>query len=367
MALPKGVFPVKGRKGQVYWYYQEGRGTDAAGKRYRLPKGPTDPEFWTAYNAAKNGGHAAGSIAATIEEYKASPSWDNLRPNSQKIYGIALNRIAKVWGDLRPDQVTPAALAAFRDTMSDRPTTANFTLSVAREFFRFCAERGLCTSNPAREPRRLAVDEDAGAKPVPEAVYQHIISTAPRAIARYFILARATGQRISDVLRMRPTDRDGAGISMTITKRRKDRKHWVPLSQAQIRDIDGWDGAVMAAYILNERGKPYTPDGFRAIYKVWRARPENAVVGDITPHDLRATAVCDDRIAGYSHQEISARRGMSIQMVMRYSRHIDQRLIASASNERETKLQTAEKRIAKQKSQVVVLAKEKPTQRKMND
>ena len=351
VAIPEGVFTVKGRKGQLYWYFQQGRGTKAKGPLVRLPGGPTAPEFWTAYHAAKGSTAAPNSIRAMIAEYKRSPRWERLRDGSKAIYGLALDRMQEAWGNLRPDQVTPAGVATMRDQFGDRPHTGNLTLSVIQEFFRFCAERGLCHANPAREVRRLEVDLDAGAKPIPDSVFQHIVNTAPAPIARYFWLARATGQRISDVLKMRPVDRDGAGINIEITKRRKDRKHWVPLAQEDAARIDAWGVEKLVPYVTGRGGKRQNPKAFRMAFNDWKGRPENTLVGDVTPHDLRATAVCDDRVKGYSHQEISARRGMSMQMVMHYSRHVDERLIASRTNKSETELKIVSKAFANRNSQ----------------
>lgn len=350
--IPKGVFPVTNRKsGKTYWYFQEGRGTKAAGARHPLPGDPTTPEFWAAYQRAKGTQATPGSIRFVVDEYKQSPRWGRLREKSKEVYGLALDRMIAAWGNLFPHQVTPAGVATLRDQFGDRPQTGNLTLSVVQEFFRFCAERGLCQSNPAREVRRLEVDLDAGAKPIPEAIYQHIIRTAPGPIARYFRLGRATGQRISDVLKMRPAHLDGAGINIEITKRRKDRQHWVPITQEDLAELKRWNVEPLVPYVTGRGGKIQNPKAFRMAFNAWKARKGNQIVGDVTPHDLRATAVCDDRIKGYSHQEISARRGMSLQMVMHYSRHVDERLIASRTNKPATRLQTARKKVAKPDSQ----------------
>jgi hypothetical protein len=51
----------------------------------------------------------------------------------------------------------------------------------------------------------------------------------------------------------------------------------------------------------------------------------------------RAMAVCDRRLAGLEHQEISAQLCMSLQMVMRYSKHIDGEARASSQREAGTK------------------------------
>ena len=55
-------------------------------------------------------------------------------------------------------------------------------------------------------------------------------------------------------------------------------------------------------------------------------------------HGLRAMAVCDRRLDGLSHQEISAQLCMSMNMVMRYSKHIDQERLAREANKRRSRL-----------------------------
>lgn len=56
--------------------------------------------------------------------------------------------------------------------------------------------------------------------------------------------------------------------------------------------------------------------------------PELAEAGPIKMHGLRAMAVCDRRLDGLEHQEISAQLCMSLPMVMRYSRQVDQEALA---------------------------------------
>jgi hypothetical protein len=53
-----------------------------------------------------------------------------------------------------------------------------------------------------------------------------------------------------------------------------------------------------------------------------------AALSGYTAHDLRATKVCDEQIRGRNHQQVAAIVGMSIAIVMKYGRHIDQCLAA---------------------------------------
>jgi hypothetical protein len=60
--------------------------------------------------------------------------------------------------------------------------------------------------------------------------------------------------------------------------------------------------------------------------------PELAKIEGLSAHGWRAMAVCDRRLDGLDHQEIAAQLCMSLQMVMRYSRHIDQEELAWRGN-----------------------------------
>jgi hypothetical protein len=62
------------------------------------------------------------------------------------------------------------------------------------------------------------------------------------------------------------------------------------------------------------------------------ATPELAGAGPIKLHELRAMAVCDRRLDGLEHYEISAQLCMSPAMVMRYSKHVDQEALARRGN-----------------------------------
>ena len=61
-------------------------------------------------------------------------------------------------------------------------------------------------------------------------------------------------------------------------------------------------------------------------------RPDIKDIPQLTPHGWRAMAVCDRRLAGLEHQEISAQLCMSLQMVMHYSKHIDGEQLARRGN-----------------------------------
>ena len=342
MPLPDGVFRVRKPSGKVYWYHQQGRGKPTRGPLTRLPE-PGTPE-WHATIARLTGESALkpGSVAGVIAAMKASAKWRALRPNTVALYTSAMSAIEAAWGTLPAAGIRAQHIASLVETFGDRPAMGNQVLVQIKAVLKLAVQQGLRTDNPAREIDNLTEEGD-GAKPLTEAAWAALVAdTAPEALRRFGVVARATGQRIGDVLTMRPMDRDGTGIACTITKI-GGRPHWCALTSSEAKTIDGWKQFPASPYVTRPDGRRHDPRSFRHVWREYAATPAGEAMKGFSPHDLRATKVCDERLTGYSHQEISARVGMSISMVMRYSRHIDQRLIASQSTKPERKLKTAHK------------------------
>ena len=264
---------------------------------------------------------------ALIADYKQSPEWDGLRPASRADYQIYLGKIDALWGDLIAADLSAKAVYEARDAMRETPVAANHFVSVLRTVLVWGIPRGYTQSNVARDVKPIKVDAD-GARPWPEEAYRFVLARAPTDIRRMAILGRATGQRRADLVRMRPIDRHENGMNLEISKLR-NRPHWVPLTKQAIAEIDGWNVEPMQQYLVSSAGKRYSPDHLNSRWNRWRARPEAKPLRelDISIHDLRAMAVCDRRIDGLEHQEIASQLCMSLQMVMRYSKHVDDRAI----------------------------------------
>ena len=208
----------------------------------------------------------------------------------------------------------------------------NLVLSQIRALMKLAVQTDKRKDNPAREIDGLEEDPDE-AKPLSAEAWQALTSDeAPQSLKRYATLARAIGQRISDVLPLRPSNRDEDGLLLRITKL-GDKQHWCPLRPEEVATIDGWSVFKGAPYVARDTGREFNPASFRAEWNAFAATEAGGALAGFTPHDLRATKVCDERIRGKSHQQIAAMVGMSIQMVMKYSRHIDQRLAARGTSE----------------------------------
>ncbi len=330
--LPPGVHVVRS-KGRNYYYFAPHRGTAYAAKRITLGTDPREPSFWEAIKRAR--GDAAevkpGSFGALIAAFQNSQQWRDYAENTKENYAISLNRILDAWGALPVGGLTARGIYALRDQFAATPVQANHLVSVLRTLLAWGLPRYFGERNPALEVVAIDIDEE-NARPWPEDAYQIVLHEAPEHLRRAAFLGRVTGQRRSDLVRMGPSDRRGDGLDMRIKKLR-GRHHFMPLNKIEIAELDSWQCAEVGPWLVSPRGKPMSGDHLAAsLRRFVESRDQLKNIPQLTPHGWRAMAVCDRRLAGLEHQEISAQLCMSLQMVMRYSKHIDSEALARRGN-----------------------------------
>ena len=212
--LPRDVQKVVKPSGRVYYYYAPGRGTVGAGKRIALGGDTGDPEFWRLLrDASTPAADREGTLSKLITEYRASKEWADLRPASKQGYGHFLDRLEAGGGDRPVAAMTRRDIYALLDQMSATPFAANYMLAVLRTLLEFGVPRGYREDNPAIGVKQLKV-EDSGHAPWPEAGYSFVMENAPTHLRRMAFLGRATGQRVSDLVKMRLADLAADGINV---------------------------------------------------------------------------------------------------------------------------------------------------------
>lgn len=349
--LPEGVQIVKKPNGRAYYYWAPKRGSKAAGPRVPLGSDTEDPRFWQALRKARAATVGAGTFDALIDAFRSetNPDWTRLRPATRKDYSSYLDRLAAQAGDRLVSALTKPDVYAMRDGMAATPVAANHMLSVLQTIVEWGVPRGYRDDNPVIGVKRLDV-EAGGAAPWPEDGYRAVLATAPPDLSRMAFLGRATGQRAGDLVRMKPAHMEADGINVWIGKRR-ETKHFVPLTKDQVREIMSWGVGDMDYFIKSTRGKPYTATHLNSRWNRWRASRDAAALSDVamTIHGLRASKVADLAGAGLSDRAIGDEIGMSAQMVRRYLRFSDKTAMARASRDRR------EQAGAEYENQIVIL------------
>jgi integrase len=231
--------------------------------------------------------------------------------------------------------MTRRDIYALLDQMSATPFAANYMLAVLRTLLEFGVPRGYREDNPAIGVKRLKV-EDNGHAPWPEEGYGFVMQHAPQHLRRMAFLGRATGQRISDLVKMRPVDLAADGINVRISKLR-DKPHFVPLTGAQMTEIKSWGVRDLECFLATPKtGRRFTKRYLDHAWRKWRVLDEVAPIRDLqmSIHGLRATKIDDLRRAGTEDGAIADEIGISVKMISRYLRFADKAASARASRDR---------------------------------
>ncbi|WP_290689400.1 MULTISPECIES: tyrosine-type recombinase/integrase [unclassified Haematobacter] len=327
VSLPRHVHCVVSR-GREYFYYQEGRGSQHAGERIRLPDDPKTPEFWQAVRQAQglSGAPVANTIAAIIDSYILA--WPmlprKLSEGTQDQYRRYLKVARNAWGDLPAEGLRPKHVQALIEKIgATRPGAANNTLDALKAMCRWAmGPREMIDRDPTLGVQRYQQGE--GHKPwTPEQLEcaeEHF--TGP--LRRAFYLARYTGQRESDIIRLSPNDIDEGGFSLP--QKKSGVRPWCPIFpelEAVMADWVKQPGPYLLQATGRNAGRPFTTNGLWKLYD--RERTKHAILEGAVWHGLRANAVIRLRQANYTALQISDMVGMSVEMVERYCRHADRK------------------------------------------
>jgi len=291
------------------------------------------------------------SFAAVIRAFQSSPFYRTLAPGTQSNYARAF-RIAETHeglGGINVAEMRPALVQAFLDAMAeDAPGAAKGARVALSSLESWALVRDML-------PRAImtgtsVAHREQGHQPWTLEQVALAESHADADLARAVTLAVNTGQRGSDLIRMRRghIQRNGGRLGITVTQQKTGRTLWVPFTATFATVVDGWPRAA-PDYLLLNRGEPYTRQLLSCHWT--RERDTNqalAPLSGLTLHGLRATAVTRARRDGLTDLQISNLYGMSEQMVARYSKLADQTDMALAA------VATLD-RVASQREQIKVL------------
>jgi len=327
VSLPRHVHRVVAR-GREYFYYQEGRGTGHQGDRISLPNDPSSPEFWIAVRQAQGltGIAPATTVGAIIDLYMAA--WPRLprklAKSTEAHYARHLKIVREAWGELEADQLRPKHVQALIDKLgAETPGKANNTLDALKAMVCWAiGPRELLTQDPTRGVQRF--DKGEGHKPWSPIQLQFAADNFTGALRRFYFLSRYTGQRISDIVRLGPTDIDEGGFSLV--QKKTGARPWCPIFPELEAEMATWakrPGPFLLQETGKSAGKPFSTNQLWKVFNLERAKhPELA---GAVPHGLRANAAIRLRQAGYTGQQISDMVGMSVQMVEHYCRYADRK------------------------------------------
>lgn len=297
--LPRRVYLKHGR----YWYVApaDGKWHGLTREREGLPA--MLRALATLTDQAATSDRMPGVITRWLDSKVASGEWEeSTRRNMERIAAYMAKRFRTAW----PREFTPPHCAAYLKEFLDRPRTYNVHRSVLRQVLSFAALEGLREGHnpiddvPQRKlKRRQRIVTDAEIA----AIKRALMGTKRGGEAHCLMidLAMLTGQRISDVLRMRWQDVTDEGV--LVDQGKTDAKlliEWTPALRAAVAAC-AKSRERIGHLLVQSTGKPYRYAGVRS---AWVRACAKAGVEDLHIHDMRGRAGADiaDEFGPYAAQ-----------------------------------------------------------------
>ncbi|MCP1246015.1 tyrosine-type recombinase/integrase [Acetobacter cerevisiae] len=333
----KYVHRFKDRYGRVRHYLRK-----PGCKRAPLPD-PADKNFYREYERLLNGlppeaaksqtirSAIPGSLADLICHWRTTHAYKSKEPSTQAVYNRLIKRIEQAdYSRAAAATMAPANVRYIMRQFSDSPTTANRILTILNSLMDAAIDLGWRDNNPCFGIKRIRVESE-GIHSWTDAEIKAYEARWPSGSKQRlaFALLLYTGQRRSDIVKMGPSDyKEISGQRMiSVTQQKTNVKLLIPIHASLQRELDAWIFEGQPTFLLAERGKPYSANGFYNSFSDW-CREAGLPTG-CSPHGLRKAAGRKLAEAGCTPHQIAAILGhKTLTEVERYTRAADQSLLA---------------------------------------
>ncbi len=325
-ALPKYVQKVR-KKERTYLYFRFGDGTRAP-----LPTDASCPDFHRRYAellAQRQSGRAEpseGTVGALIKAYLLTPQYRKLAKQTQWHHRRLLDELAPI----RPFPVAEIRrrhIRELRDTLSNRPRTADIFLQVARRLFALAVSDEAIDINPAVGIESLGGGGHYRAWTEPEAeIFEAACreGRVPTWALTAYLLGRYTSQRRGDILRLNWAAYDGRTIRLRQSK--TGTPLVIPAHERLKAHLDGLPRTGLLI-CLSPTGKAWDPRNFT---RELREALDKLGMRGVSFHGLRHMAASALADAGASERQIMSVTGHSSpDSVSRYVRAASQERMAA--------------------------------------
>lgn len=289
-----------------------------------------------------------GRFAAVIRAFmsEGNPRWARYSAATRELWGRELRRAEhpETLGALFVHEVNSQVVQGYLDGLAEWPAKQMAALAALRQFEKWALVRGHLP-----HPITLGCEaegSDGGHVPWADDQVQLAELHAAPHISRAITLAANTGQRVSDLVKMRWTDIEvyEGRPGINVTQKKTGKKLWVPFTEKLSEVMATWERRP-GFVLLKADGTPFVRKQLTTQWNWERDHNEAlaplrreaiiAIVPGATEglvmHGLRATACVRLLRAGANTRQISDMVGMSEQMVRRYTRFSEQRENAIAA------------------------------------
>jgi integrase len=317
--VKKKFTATKKIKGHTYQYFRKN------GRYVRLPDDPNSEEYDRAYWKLMRGienTSKKSSFENLIKLYKQTPRYIDLSAKSKKEYNRYFDYLIERAGSKDAKSFQRKHALEIQSAFADKPRSANYLLQTLSILFEHSIDLGWRKDNPAKGVRKLK--GGSGHIPWPNWAIERFRKHAPENTKLLFELALGTGQRASDLIKMKWTDIEADGIY--IVQNKTGAKLWVPCTDSLSKVLR--NTARKGIYILtNKRGAPLTYSGIaQRLTKTSKQLGTEAY----TLHGLRYSAASHLAELGATDAQIAAITGHKARsMIVKYSSGANQRRLAN--------------------------------------
>lgn len=263
-----------------------------------------------------------GTFAALARDFQRSSKFSGYSRATQELWGRELDFACdpRALGAVSLEVIRPALIQGYLDAWDDSPAKQAAALGAFHALEKWAVVRDLLS-----RPITLGVETGkptGGHLPWTEGQVCQAETHARPDIARAITLGANTGQRISDLVRMGPTDvetyRGRQGIN--VTQKKTGRKVWIPITENLAEAMATWERRP-GPFLLRNDGRSWNSVHLTLAWVYERAHNPNLTEHrELVLHGLRGHCCVRLSRLGLTDHQISDFIGMSIPMVARYTR-----------------------------------------------
>jgi enterobacteria phage integrase len=332
------VQEYRDRHGKVRRYFRR-----PGYKRVTLPGTPGSPQFMSAYQAALAAErppigrrYGEGTIGDLVVSFYKSPYFENLKPNSQRLYRLVLDNFRQKDGHrMVRDMPRRVAMNIIEEIGATRPGMANLTLKAMRRLFAYAIKREMREDNPFVGVESYKLGTHHTWTDAEIATYETVWAIGTRERLAFDLLLY-TGQRVGDVAAMRRSDLRGGAIHVKPEKTGVELV--IPIHPNLQRSMKAYLAKGLSL-IGQANGRPISGAGLSSVIE--RAAKTAGLPDKCVPHGIRKARMRRLAERGASTKEIASVSGhKSLKEVERYTVAADQARLARAAMAREEQSST---------------------------